>query len=371
MDRIKQSRVILSCVSIRLSLLLLIVALAMLNPVNARAEDGPTVVKTSLHINVEQRSVYWPPGATKAQYTTACWVPRAQFRVRGPLTAGSQLSVDFTKPDGSAWLHFDLATSEIAADHTDSFETPTGGSLDKDEKKFILAVGTFGFKINYKNELEGKHAVLFSGKFKVNKVSESRGIASQKNMYNYYVNHDWALPIGYVWFDTEDNDKTPPLRVSMWFRNEVTPNQLDAHLFYQGKEIKSTQDTGGRVETEVEINTASNEKTDPKWSQWYFGWDTVRKVTADNYEHTYFLDKNPGEYEVKVLRNGKLSRDVKFTVGADGSIVDNGIAAANNIITKRVVVPVKVIGTTDGTWQQDAWKTDAFYGNPLKDFTAP
>jgi hypothetical protein len=36
-----------------------------------------------------------------------------------------------------------------------------------------------------------------------------------------------------------------------------------------------------------------------------------------------------------------------------------------------VIVPVKVIGTQDGTWDQNAWKAEAFYGNPLKNFTWP
>jgi hypothetical protein len=36
-----------------------------------------------------------------------------------------------------------------------------------------------------------------------------------------------------------------------------------------------------------------------------------------------------------------------------------------------MVLPVKVLGTGDGQWDANAWKTDAFYGNPLAGFTAP
>ena len=36
-----------------------------------------------------------------------------------------------------------------------------------------------------------------------------------------------------------------------------------------------------------------------------------------------------------------------------------------------VLVQVRVAGTSDGRWQPAAWKTDAFYGNPLQGFTAP
>ena len=51
--------------------------------------------------------------------------------------------------------------------------------------------------------------------------------------------------------------------------------------------------------------------------------------------------------------------------------MDNGIVAANKLNITSVTVPVKVVGTSDGPWQPMAWKTDAFYGNPLQGFTAP
>jgi hypothetical protein len=34
-------------------------------------------------------------------------------------------------------------------------------------------------------------------------------------------------------------------------------------------------------------------------------------------------------------------------------------------------VAVQVLGDADGPWDKNAWKTDAFYGNPLTGFTAP
>jgi hypothetical protein len=37
--------------------------------------------------------------------------------------------------------------------------------------------------------------------------------------------------------------------------------------------------------------------------------------------------------------------------------------------TDRVIVPVKVVGAQDGTWEQNAWKAEAFYGNPPQGFT--
>jgi hypothetical protein len=82
------------------------------------------------------------------------------------------------------------------------------------------------------------------------------------------------------------------------------------------------------------------------------------------------LNENPGEYEVRVLRDGKLTRILKFTIGADGKFVDNGITRNNGILGFRLVVPAQVLRNTDGQWDRNAWKTEMLYGNPLGGFTA-
>ena len=79
--------------------------------------------------------------------------------------------------------------------------------------------------------------------------------------------------------------------------------------------------------------------------------------------------QNPGEYEIKILENGKLARSAKFTMGKDYQIVDTGIGKQNNLGSARVVVPVQIIGDQDGLWDKNAWKTEAFYGNPLTGFS--
>ena len=89
----------------------------------------------------------------------------------------------------------------------------------------------------------------------------------------------------------------------------------------------------------------------------------------EGYEPNFGLTKNPGDYEVKVLLVGDLARSIKFRVDANGKF-DNGIATANKLGSDRVIVPVQVIGNRE-TWDPAAWKTDAFYGNPLTGFTVP
>ncbi len=82
------------------------------------------------------------------------------------------------------------------------------------------------------------------------------------------------------------------------------------------------------------------------------------------------ITKHPGEYEVKVLRHGRLSRSIKFTVGSDGNLVDNGVAASIGPgALNFVMVPVAILDDQDGPWDRNAWKTEAIYGNALKGFT--
>ena len=91
--------------------------------------------------------------------------------------------------------------------------------------------------------------------------------------------------------------------------------------------------------------------------------------TTGERDDIFTLAKNPGEYEFKLLWNNKLSRSIKFTVQPGGKF-DNGIASANKLGSDIVIVPVTVLGDQDGMWNKTAWKTDAFYGNPLNGFTA-
>ncbi|PYS58264.1 MAG: hypothetical protein DMF74_24205 [Acidobacteria bacterium] len=65
-----------------------------------------------------------------------------------------------------------------------------------------------------------------------------------------------------------------------------------------------------------------------------------------------------------------MVRSIKFAVDADGKITDNGIATSNKFGNNRIIVPVQVLGDSDGQWDKNAWKTDAFYGNPLTGFSA-
>jgi hypothetical protein len=85
----------------------------------------------------------------------------------------------------------------------------------------------------------------------------------------------------------------------------------------------------------------------------------------------YEMYKNPGDYEIKVLtkRKARAHGKVQLWIGLQDR--DNGIAKQNNLGTLRIVVPAQIIGDQDGQWDRTAYKTDAFFGNPLSGFTWP
>ena len=98
-------------------------------------------------------------------------------------------------------------------------------------------------------------------------------------------------------------------------------------------------------------------------------WNKTGEPNTGMFGPMYLMSENPGAYEIKIIYKGHLVRSIKFAVDAEGKIVDNGIATGNKLGNNRVIVPVQVLGDSDGQWDRTAWKTDAFYGNPLTGFT--
>jgi hypothetical protein len=193
------------------------------------------------------------------------------------------------------------------------------------------------------------------------------------------------LPIGYV-FLTRDGVvgmNRPMFDVAFWVRGDADTASFQPHLFYQGKEVGRTFFEGSefsqaRCGAELEnVTTHFVEDSIPQKAKWarvvctfpnVRAWDKTGQAPGPSGPQ-YLLSANPGDYEFKLLWRNHLVRSMKFTVSADGKF-DNGIAASNKLGSNRVIVPVQIIGDQDGQWDRAAWKTEAFYGNPLTGFTA-
>lgn len=342
---------------------------------SAASQDQPTVAKDSVQVTAFTNNFH----GKEKNYDVWSWVPVIEYRVNGPIPSGSQLYAEFNIPGGPP-VKFDCATEETQKGYW--WKTRCGGR-DVPEDRSTLYTGPVSFAIKMRNELSGTDATLFTGKAKVEKsLSNEHGPKAAKK-FVYYMNHDWNLPIGYVYL-TADELKgwdRPNFHVAFWVRGEA--NNFKPHLFHNGKEVGKKMYEGQEVgragcESDIENNTthyvADTVPQKAKWARVRCSFPNVRGWDKSGDDYGLFgpphvLAANPGEYELKVLWNNKLARSIKFTVAPDGKF-DNGIAASNKLGSDRVIVPVQIIGDQDGQWDKAAWKTDAFYGNPLTGFTA-
>jgi hypothetical protein len=364
------------------ALLLVLAGPALSSIFPSGSVSAQTVNKPSIQVTLRTHQQYYRNGQEDQE--TWSWTPRIVYRVNGPIPAGSQLSVEFTLPSGKPWIKFDCNTKETAVGFW--WETECGmNSDDVKDQDASIETGLAGLKIKLKNELEGTDKTLFTGKFKVEKFHVGVvDLPKFKNNFSYYVNYDWNLPIGYVYgYDGMDvragnrpSETEARFSFATWFKGD--PKNIDygkyvAYLYYQGKLVADSAGGGNKYgDTGCQVtNAASNESVDTycrrKFTVNAMVWDKQPEFHPEDFQ----MYKNPGDYEIKVLENGKLARTAKFRMGADGQLVDAGIGPGNTLGTGRIVVPVVIVGDQDGQWDRNAYKTESFFGNPLNGFVLP
>jgi len=351
---------------------------ALLTPKFIAAQDQPTIQKDSVQVTAFTLSSY------KKDFKVFSWVPTLNMRLNGPIASGSQIYAEFTAPGGIAWK-FDCKTEETGAGHWWQIED-CGGRNALGEDKGVTYTGPVNFTIKMRNELAGGEATLFTGKFKVAKVHSNETGPDYVNHFVYYVDQDWNLPIGYVFYDADDvaGWNKPIFSFAFWTRTEIN-GPFEPHLFHGGKEVGKMFYNGEEVgKPSCGINEIEDNPTDITephgqfiWTRMKCDFSSVRgwNKTADSndtmFGRLYLMSENPGDYEIKIIYKGHLVRSIKFAVDPDGKLHDNGIGTSNKLGNLRIIVPVQVMGDSDGQWDKNAWKTDAFYGNPLSGFTAP
>lgn len=343
-------------------------------PPNASAPSASaasaSILKRTVQVKPRRFLRWWQnPAAAEPVYNTWSWAPEIKFAINGPVASGSQITVEFDTADGKPWFTERMRTPELEPDYWEIVEDAEDMSLDQLEKKAITAqTGLFAFRIKLKNALAGSNEVLFAGKYKIATYAPDQKIPEYKGKKEFYVDEDWRMPMAWLWLNPTNNEDAPILCLQTWFKNSENNDNIEAFVFYNGKQIMNTK-AGSAEET---LTNGVDEKP-YRYSLRMLYFYTIRGFNnasnPDNYKTSHFLDKNPGDYEIKILRNGDLARSLAFTVGKDGKIVDNGVVAGNKIGGIRSLFPIKIAGVADGTWNRAAWQTDAFYGNPLSGFT--
>ena len=329
----------------------------------------PTIDKTTILVEPQTNTTFNPATST----LTYGWLPWISFNVNGPVPSGSLISVEMSKADGKSWVAFDCETDGVAEGEVLKINRCGANKFESD--RMSTAVGQYGFKINIKNELEGLNQTLFSGKLKANKAFYKKDYYN-KDGYEWYIDYDWALPIAEVFPDATERSvggivekEAKPLMVSFWFRGAA--DNTVAYLFYNGNQIASTETTAEGGSWQERQATLLDIRAFPfSWvkNRYHFTHVLVsNSEKPDRHTDDFRMYKSPGEYEVKVLRKGKLVRTAKFTVGADGKIVDNGVTKQNALGTGRMTIFANVLGDEEGR-QPDlaAWKSTAYFEGPLK-----
>lgn len=344
------------------------------SPVGNRAQYGfirtdarPLLVKDSVYIQAETHDEYWKMPGQK--YSS--WVPKVKFNVFYDWVATLPYVAEYYNPDGSLWFSEPLDGNRPSADDTVPFGSNRDNTYKMRDTKSSIATGLYGIKITNKTTGE----IAFQGKFKVGKFPrEYKG----KNEFEFYVDHDWLLPIGTVSFhhsnfSGRDLGFNFPVQVCMWFKkNPGSDHGLEARLFYKGQQIATTNRAEGYEDRASEVGNLSAEMH--HWKRMQFEWfnekvnvDNGGEYHPDNMPKSFFVDRNPGEYTVKVYQKDVQVREAKFTVGTDGRVVDGGYYKPGYLTYHKLIIPVTIVGAAE-KWNAAAWKTEAFYGNPMTGF---
>jgi hypothetical protein len=333
-------------------------ATATAAPAQPQAPAGPAVLKHSVAFQA------WTVTSYKGVYGVYAWVPLVMFNYEGATPNGSQFYAVVSLPNGSPWIELGCEWKD-----TSTGNYYTCGGPKAPEEKGVNATGVFPFTIKMRNELRGIDQTLFAGKARIDKAPNANGTPAERARQSFFFPvHDWAMPVGYVYHSPRENF----LYTSFWVRGGS--GRMSAHVFYRGKQIAPAGEPSCRDALEVGNAYIRSVEPAPSWVLVQCELYIPFKDRGGQY-HTppHYMAANPGEYEIKVLRDDELTRSIKFSVGADGQLAGGApvlytLRWADGDRQPGVVVPVSILDRRDGPWDKNAWKTEAFYGNPLSGF---
>ncbi len=287
------------------------------------------------------------------------WTPNITFSVRGPIESGSSVTVEYTLPSGKPFVTARCETYPVKAGESRRFDL-CGRDLPSD--KAINQMGKFGFTVKLGNALSGDSKTLYSGKFTVaRKLYNIDGTPEKNKQFYYYLEQDWRLPFAYV--GSFGSESTVNLYTQFWVKNRIqNKGAITGYVFYNGKQV--AEETPSYI---IESHPKENPKEEFQLIALNFP-ALMEKPETSGYDEMFKVYQNPGEYEIKLVRDKKLARSIKFSVGADGKLVSTGVG--KELYTAGTMVPAGILGDTDGVYNKLAWK-DGAWGNPISGLIVP
>lgn len=282
------------------------------------------------------------------------WTPNLRLKISGPISSSSAITAEYTLPNGKPWVKVEC--ENVSATEESEFLTLNDCGYRLEEKDATNQTGVFGFTVKLTDALNNTNKVLFKGKFTVGRgLYNPSGQPDRKGQFYYYVDQDWRLPLAYAFPNNGDPNN---LYVETWIKGGIVDmSKIRGYLFFNGKQVSEQSISSELQATPPELKAWEYHQVVIKFPA------LVQKPAAEGYSG-FKLYENPGEYEFKLMRDNKIVRTAKFTIGPDGKPKDtNGARASASIAREGVLVKATVDGG-DGTIRKDAYKTEAFFHNP-------
>lgn len=289
------------------------------------------------------------------------WTPTATFRLTGPVSASANISVEYTTPNGVPWV---TAKCKLwnAIESGKNFRFDYCGK-DIEPSKATNQTGMFKFQIKLNDPANGTNQTLYSGRFSIGKILYNiDGTPAKNKQFHYFVDNDFRL--GYAFVATWFGDTTNDLYTEVWLKNKIMNYAaIQGYLYYKGKQIAETSGS-------FPLKLHPKENAKESFELVGFQFPVLMNQPDSNYFNDRFkIYKNPGDYEIKVMRDDQLIRSIKFSVDAGGKIAANNIGK-EIVDGTSILTPVQILGTADGTYNKTAWK-DGIFGNPISNLFVP
>jgi hypothetical protein len=366
-----------SFLSVCLSITALFIAAQEPSLTQSKSSDGasawypvPSPGKEALVVQSSVRILPNNNGGFQGRTELKAWTPDIVFNLVGPLSLSSRIIVSY-RLQGKPWFSVQADPQKLAAGQVAAMRM--GLNVDSNQKS--QHVGAVDFDISEENQLQSSKRSLFKGHFRVNKMHVGNEHPNYKNDFRWYVNQDWKLNTAYLDFSRQGGfNGEPPLYPSMMsifhFRTAFrTSSRYTAHLFYKGEEVSSVEG----IQAESDSIQNDFKKVGLGWEQIHFQFIDVLGHRHDRPGSTtdakaWNLAQHPGDYEIKVLRDGALARSANFTIRADGSM-DRSINESNGLNGTWTLLPAKVIGKGDGIFDVAAWNSETLWNAAPKGFS--